>query len=156
MAKTNIVAEPGKLDIIITHTLDAPRELVFKAYTDPDLLPRWLGPKRLTMTIEKMDVVPGGSWRFVHRDTDGTEYGFHGVIHDVVAPERIVRTFEFEGVPGHVSLETLILEEQDGKTNLKTIAVFQSVEDRDGMIQSGMESGVNEGIDRLIEVLARV
>jgi len=109
VAKLNITAEPGKQEIIFTRVFDAPRELVFKVWTDPEMLPQWLGPRRLTMTVVEMDARPGGTWRFVHRDPDGNEYGFHGVHHDIVPPERAVRTFEFEGMPGHVSLETLIL-----------------------------------------------
>lgn len=153
MAETKIVAEPGKQEILLTRVLDAPRELVFKAYTDPELLVNWLGPKRLTMTIHVMDVKPGGSWRYTHRDTDGSEYGFHGVFHDVVSPERIVQTFEFEGAPGHVSLETLTLEDQNGKTKMTTVSVYQSVADRDMNLQAGMESGMTESMDRLAELL---
>ena len=153
MKKTNLVAEPGKQELIITRTFDAPRELLFKVYTDPEAMPKWLGPKRLTMIIHKMEVRSGGEWRYTHREADGTEYGFRGVYHDVVSPERIVGTFEFEGMPGHVSLETATFEEADGRTNLTIKAVFQSVEDRDGMVQSGMESGMSEGMDRLAELV---
>ena len=155
MNKTNLIAEPGKQEIVITRVFDAPRELVFKTYTDPDLMPHWLGPSRLTMIIDKMEVRPGGEWRYIHREEDGTQYGFRGVYHDVAAPERIVGTFEFEGMPGHVSLETATFDDQDGKTRLTIKSVFQSVEDRDGMIQSGMEAGLSEGMNRLDELLAK-
>jgi uncharacterized protein YndB with AHSA1/START domain len=154
MAKTNVIAEPGKQEIIITRILDAPRDLVFKAYTDPNVIPQWWGPRDLTTVVDQMEVRPGGIWRFVHRDAEGNEYGFHGVYHDVVSPERIVSTFEFEGVPGHVLLATMTFEEQDGKTKLTDASVFQSVEDRDGMLQSGMEGGASESMDRLDEYLA--
>lgn len=155
MAKINLIAEPGKQEIIITSTLDAPRDLVFKAYTDPNAIPQWWGPRGLTTVVDQMDVRPGGIWRFVHRDAEGNEYGFHGVYHDVVSPERIVSTFEFEGMPGHVLLATMTFEEQDGKTKLTDASVFQSVEDRDGMLQSGMEGGASESMDRLEELLAK-
>ena len=155
MAKSNLIAEPGKQEIIITSTVDAPRDLVFKAYTDPNAIPQWWGPRGLTTVVDQMDVRPGGIWRFVHRDADGNEYGFHGVYHDVVSPERIVSTFEFEGMPGHVLLATMTFEEQDGKTKLTDASVFQSVEDRDGMLQSGMEGGASESMDRLDEYLAK-
>jgi uncharacterized protein YndB with AHSA1/START domain len=155
MAKTNLIAEPGKQEIIITRTVNAPRDLVFKAYTDPNAIPQWWGPRDLTTVVDQMDVRPGGIWRFVHRDAEGNEYGFHGVYHDVVSPERIVSTFEFEGVPGHVLLATMTFEEQDGKTKLTDASVFQSVEDRDGMLQSGMEGGASESMDRLDEYLAK-
>jgi uncharacterized protein YndB with AHSA1/START domain len=155
MAKTNVIAEPGKQEIVITRILDAPRDLVFKAYTDPNAIPQWWGPRNLTTVVDQMDVRPGGIWRFVHRDAEGNEYGFHGVYHDVVSPERIVSTFEFEGMPGHVLLSTMTFEEQDGKTKLTDASVFQSVEDRDGMLQSGMEGGASESMDRLDEYLAK-
>ena len=155
MGNTTIVAEPGKQEIVITRVLDAPRELVFKTITDPNLVGQWWGPKRLTTVVDQMDLRPGGIWRFIHRDTDGSEYGFHGVYHEIVAPERIVQTFEFEGMPGHVSLETLRLEDQNGKTMWTSTAVYQSVEDRDGMVQSGMEGGARELMDRLAEIVEK-
>lgn len=157
MAKTQIIAAPGVPQIEIVRAFDAPRELLYRAHTDPELLVRWLGPRRLAITIERYDLRDGGTWRFIHRDGDGNEYGFHGVFHGTPSPEGgIVRTFEFEGVPGHVSLETLTFEERDGKTLVRTNAVFQSVEDRDAMVESGMESGVNEGYERLDELLAQL
>ncbi|MGA7732396.1 MAG: SRPBCC family protein [Chloroflexia bacterium] len=155
MSKSNLIAEPGKQEIVITRVFDAPRELVFKAFTDPNLIPQWWGPGYLTTTIARMEVRPGGIWRFVQRSPDGNEYGFHGVYHDIVSPERLVYTFEFEGAPGHVLLETVTFEEQDGKTKLTDKSVFQSVEDRDAMLQSGMEGGAHESMDRLAELIAR-
>ncbi|HEY8766110.1 MAG TPA: SRPBCC family protein [Dehalococcoidia bacterium] len=156
--QTTITPEPGKQELFITREFDAPRELVFKAYTDPEMYVQWLGPRRLTMTLEKFDPRNGGSWRYISKDTDGAEYAFHGVYHEVLAPERIIGTFEFEGLPesGHVALETTVFEALPGnRTRLTTQAVFRSAGDRDGMIQSGMESGVNEGYERLDELLAK-
>lgn len=155
--KTEIIAEPGKQEIFIKREFDAPRELVFRAYTDPDILVQWLGPKNLTMRIEKNANAAGEPWRFIHSDENGNEFGFHGVCHEFLAPERLIRTFEFEGLPesGHVSLETATFEElPDNRTRVISQSVFKSVEDRDGMIASGMERGVNEGYERLDEVLA--
>ena len=157
--RTQIIAEPGKQDLVITREFDAPRELVFRAFTEPELLIQWLGPRRLTMTIDRLEPKNGGSWRFVHKDQDGNEYGFHGVHHEVTPPEKIIRTFEFEGLPerGHVSLETVRFEEVAGGRTLHTVqAVFQSVADRDGMLQAGMEEGVNESHDRLDELLEQM
>jgi len=157
--KTNIIAEPGKQEMIITREFDAPRELVFKACTDPELVPQWWGPRRLSTIIDKMDVTSGGQWRFIQQDAEGNEYNFHGVYHEIVAPERIIDTFEFEGLPekGHVAMETLRLEElPGGRTRLTTQSVFQSVADRDGMLQSGMEEGVNEGYERIDELLRKM
>ena len=156
MNKTNIVAEPGKQVVVITRTFDAPRELVFKALTDPKLVPQWWGPRYLTTTIDKLDAKPGGSWRFVQRAPDGGEHAFHGVFHAVVPAERIVQTFEYEGVPGHVALDTAVLEEVGGQTRWTATTVFQSLADRDGMMQSGMESGATESYERLTELLAKM
>jgi len=152
---TTLVAEPGRQEIVLRRVLDAPRELVFKTMTDPSLIPNWWGLKGLTTVVEKMDVRPGGAWRLVQRDPDGNEFAFNGVYHEVLPPERLVYTFEFEGVPGHVLLETVTFEELDGKTRLTDRSVFQTVEDRDAMVQSGMESGAKETMDRLAELLAR-
>jgi uncharacterized protein YndB with AHSA1/START domain len=157
--KTNILAEPGKQEIVITREFDAPRELVFKAFTDPTLIPQWWGPRSLSTQVDTMDVRPGGQWRFLNRDAEGNEYTFHGVYHEVRAHERIIDTFEFDGLPetGHVTLETMKLEAlPGGRTKLIAQSVFQSVADRDGMLQSGMEEGVNETYDRLAELLKKL
>jgi uncharacterized protein YndB with AHSA1/START domain len=156
MATTQIIAEPGLPQIVITREFDAPRELLFRAHVDPELLVQWLGPRRLTTTVEQLDARHGGTWRFIHRDTDGAEYAFRGVFHGTPSPDGIVQTWEFEGVPGHVSLETLTFEEHDGRTLLRAVATYQSVEDRDAMVQSGMEEGVNDGYERLDELSARL
>jgi len=153
--RTRIIAERGKPEIIIARVFNAPREVLFKTYTDRNLIAQWWGPKRFTTAIDTMDVKPGGRWRFVQRDATGGEYAFHGVYHEVRSPERIVSTFEYEGVPGHVSLDTVTFEELGGRTRLTEQTVFQTVEDRDGMLQEGMEEGVFETMDRLAEVLAK-
>ncbi len=155
MSKPEIIIEPNSQEIRINTTYNAPRELVFKAYTDPDLIPQWYGPRYLTTEIDKLEARAGGQWRFLNRDPEGNVYAFHGVYHDVVAPERIVQTFEYEGMPGHVVLETAVFEDLGGgKTRVETQSIFQSIEDRDGMAASGMEVGINEGYERLNELLA--
>lgn len=155
--KTEVSAAPGGREIVITRLVDAPRDKVWEAYSNPELLKQWLGPRDLKMTVEKFDMKPGGSYRYIHTDKDGNQFGFHGVVHGVYPPEKAIQTFEFEGLPepGHVSLDTLTLEDLGDKTKITTISVFQSVEDRDGMIQSGMERGVTEGYERLDELLAK-
>ena len=153
MAKVNLVAEPGKQEIVMTRIFDAPRGLVFKTVTNPKLIPQWWGPKRYTTTVDKMDVRPGGIWRFVQRGSDGQGFAFYGVYHSVTPSEGLVYTFEFEGMPGHVLLETVAFEEQDDKTKMTTRDVFQTVEDRDGMLRSGMEEGAAESMDRFAELL---
>jgi uncharacterized protein YndB with AHSA1/START domain len=150
--QTKIVAEPGKQELFIIREFEAPRELVFKAFTDRELLPRWMGPCDMTMKIDVWEPGAGGSWRFIHTDKQGNEYGFHGVCHDETVPERIIRTFEFEGLPesGHVVLETAKFDVLPGDRTKVTIqSVFQSVADRDGMVQSGMERGVNDSHQQL-------
>lgn len=153
---TKITAEPGKQEIIIEREFDAPRELVFKAFTDPKLYVQWLGPRGLTTKLETFEPRDGGSWRFIQRDQSGNEFAFHGVNHEVNAPERIIGTFEFEGLPekGHVILQTARFVAMPGnRTKLTSQSVFQSVADRDGMLQSGMEVGVKDSYDRLDELL---
>ena len=154
MAETEIIIEPGRQDIVFRHVFDAPREVVWKALTDPSLIPNWYGPRIYAAIVDEMDVRPGGRWRFINRNAEGQEFGFHGVYHDVVAPERIVQTNEFEGVPGHVGLETGTLTEKDGKTTFESIALFPSVEDRDMNVANGMEWGARETYQRLEEVIA--
>jgi uncharacterized protein YndB with AHSA1/START domain len=157
--KTTITAEPGKHDIHISREFDAPRELVFKAFTDPELYVQWLGPRKLKMTLEKFEPKSGGSWRYTHKDEKGNEFGFHGVNHEVTFPERIIGTFEFEGLPekGHVSLETVRLEElPGGRTRLTNVTVFQTVADRDGMLKSGIEKGMGESFERLDELMDKM
>jgi uncharacterized protein YndB with AHSA1/START domain len=154
MSKTQITAEPGIPQIIIEREFDAPRELVFRAYTDPELIVRWLGPRDLKMRIEEYDVRDGGKWRYVSTDAEGNEYGFHGVFHGTPSPDGTVQTFEFEGMPGHVAMDTLTLLERDGRTLVRTVSSFQSVQDRDGMIESDMERGVHDSDERLTELLA--
>lgn len=144
---------PSDREIEVTRVFDAPRDFVFKAHTDPDAIPRWWGPRRHTTVVDKMDLRRGGAWRFVSRDADGNEYAFHGEYREIVPPERIVQTFEFEGMPGHVSVETLTFVEHDGRTTLTVRSVFDSVEDRDGTLQSGMEEGLAETWERLAEYL---
>jgi uncharacterized protein YndB with AHSA1/START domain len=156
---TKIAAEPGKQEIIIEREFDAPRELVFKAFTDPKLYVQWLGPRGLSMTLETFEPRNGGSWRYIQKDANGNEFAFHGVNHEVTSPHRIISTFEFEGLPekGHVALETTRFEELPGnRTKLTTQSVFQSVVDRDGMLQSGMEEGINDSYDRLDELLKKM
>jgi uncharacterized protein YndB with AHSA1/START domain len=154
MTKLNLIAEPGKHEVIITRDVNAPRELVFKAFTDPKLMAQWWGQDTSTTIVDKMEVRTGGIWRYVSHDAGGNEYGFYGVYHQISAPERLVYTFEFEGMPGHVVLQTITLEEHNGKTTITDASVFQSVADRDGMLQSGMEDGAAESYDRLDRVLA--
>ncbi len=152
--RTRFIAEQGTQTVVLTRTLDAPRERVFKMFTDPCLIQHWWGPKTLTTTVDKMDVKQGGSWRFVQCRQDGKKYVFSGIYHKVSKPELLVFTFEYEGMPGHVLLETVRFEEHEGKTRLTDTSVFQSVEDRLVMLNDGMEEGAVESIDRFAELIA--
>lgn len=151
--ETQIVADPDLPTILIIREFDAPPERVFRAYTDPDLVVQWLGPRRLTMEIDQYDARSGGSYRYVHRDDHGTEYGFHGVFHEVRPNERIVQTFTYEGFPDGVSLETAVFEDLGGRTRVTGKSLMDSIEARDSMLKSGMDHGVREGHERLDELL---
>jgi uncharacterized protein YndB with AHSA1/START domain len=153
MGKTKITATPGEPFVDIERELDAPRELVHRAYLEPDLVKQWLGPRQYEMVIDQWDARAGGTYRYVH--SDGTnQYGFHGVFHSMDM-DNMVQTFEFEGAPGHVSLDTQVLEDLgNGRTRVKTHSVFQSVADRDAMVEAGMGDGVEDGYNRLDELLA--
>jgi uncharacterized protein YndB with AHSA1/START domain len=147
------VTMPSDREIVMTRMFDAPRDLVFEAHSSCEHLSRWWGPRRYEIVGCEVDFRRGGKWRIVHRGPDGEEYGFHGEYREIVRPERIVWTFEFEGMPGSVSVETMTLEEHDGKTTFTATSVFDTVEERDGMLKSGMESGAAETMERLDEYL---
>ncbi|UGT39721.1 SRPBCC family protein [Nocardia yamanashiensis] len=151
--ETTFTAEPGSHVATTVAVVDAPKAAVYRAYTEADLLVRWWGPRELTSKVERFEAVTGGSWRVVHVDPAGGEYGFGGVYHEVSA-DRIVNTFEFDGAPGHVSLESVTFEEVDGKTRVSSLSVFQSVEDRDAMAASGMAEFAPIGMAQLQEVAA--
>ena len=156
--QTKVVAEAGKQELFIYREFDAPREVVFKAFADPKLLIQWVGPKGMKMKIEKYAMSSGGSYRYIHTDEKGNEYAFNGVVHEVTAPERVMQTFEFEGLPerGHVTLDTSTFESlPNNRTKLTIHSVFRSVADRDGMVASGMERGVREGFEKLDELLEK-
>jgi len=149
---THITAPDGTPFIEVVREFDAPRDLVFRASTDPDLVVRWLGPRSLSMRVIEFDARAGGSYRYVHTGADGEEYPFRGVFH-TVSEALIIQTFEFEDVPGVVSLETRTLDDLGGRTRLRQNAVFPSVAARDQALESGMQHGITESMDRLGELL---
>jgi len=147
---------PTDREVVVTRVLDAPRDRVFQAYVDPKAIPEWWGPRSFTTRVDRMDVRPGGAWRFVNVGPDGQEHGFHGVFREIRPPERLTWTFEYEGAPGHVSVETITFEElRGGKTKVTVTARFDSQEDRDGKVNAGMEWGMRESYERLEELLNR-
>jgi uncharacterized protein YndB with AHSA1/START domain len=152
-SKKLTVTTPSDREIVMTRVFDAPRDLVFEAHSSCEHLSHWFGPRRYEIVHCEVDFRPGGMWRIVHRDPDGEEYAFHGEYREIVRPERITWTFEFEGMPGAVSVETMTLEEHGGKTTFTATSSYDSVEARDGMLESGAESGAAESWDRLDEYL---
>ena len=152
--KLEVIAEPGKTSFSTRRVVDAPRALVFEAFTKCEHLKRWMGPCHLTMVSCETDLRVGGRYRFVFRAPDGNEVGFSGEFKEIVRPERVVRTFVFEPMPDAAALETLELEEHDGRTTIKTTTVHKTVENRDGHVQSGVDKGMTEGYARLDELLA--
>jgi uncharacterized protein YndB with AHSA1/START domain len=154
-AGTTAVTTPSDREIVSERVFDAPRERVFAAYTDPELIPQWWGPRGTTTIVDQMDVRPGGAWRFVPRGPDGDESGFRGTYREVTPPERIVQTFEWEGMPGHVMVETATFEDLGGRTKVTATSLFHTSEERDGMLASGMERGLTETHDRLAELFAK-
>lgn len=153
MAETKITAPAGLPYVDIEREFNAPRRLVFRAYSEPELLKQWLGPRKYEMDIERWDE---HGYRYVHRDPQGNEFGFRGAFHAPMTIDGGTQTFEFEGVPGHISMDTLVLEDHGDRTIVRTHSVFQSVEDRDAMVQAGMGGGVTEGYERLDGVLEKL
>ncbi|SEG91469.1 Uncharacterized conserved protein YndB, AHSA1/START domain [Nonomuraea solani] len=156
MADTEFVIEPGRQDLVMIRMFDAPPDVVFRAITDPELIPRWWGPHVLTTRVDRMEVRPGGRWRYVNVDAHGREWAFSGVYHAVVPPERYVRTWEFEGAPEEVALETVTLTEVDGRTRYVAQSVHPSVEARDAIVRADGPRGGRESMDRLAVLLGTV
>jgi uncharacterized protein YndB with AHSA1/START domain len=153
---TATVSTPAEREIRIERVFDAPRDRVFAAYTDPALIPEWWGLRETTTIVDEMDVRTGGRWRFIERNADGTESAFRGAYREITPPERIVQTFEWEPMAGHVSVETATFEDLGDRTKVTTVSLFHTPEERDGMLASGMERGLNETYARLDELLARL
>ena len=152
--QTQITADPLVPLVRIIREFDAPRDKVFRAHTDPELVAQWLGPRRHQMRVEHYDCHTGGSYRYIHV-SEGNEFGFHGCFHEVRPDELIVQTFTFEGFPDGVALEKLVLEDLgDGRTRLTATSLVDSFEERDAFLASGMEGGVRESYERLDDLLA--
>ena len=150
--KTRITAPEGQPFIDMEREFDAPAELVHRAYLEPELVKQWLGPRKYEMVIERWDARDGGSYRYFHKGDHGS-HGFRGVFHSM-AMDNLVQTFEYDGAPGHVSLDTQRIEDlPGGRSRISSHSVFLSVADRDAMVEAGMGSGVEEGYLRLDELL---
>lgn len=156
--QTHVIVEPNGLEVLTTREFDAPPESVFRAYTDPEILEQWWGPRDTKMRFETWEPKDGGSYRYFTTSKKGIEVGFHGVFHEVTAPQRIIQTFEFDGLPerGHVCLETMKFEPlPGGRTKVTYQDIFQASADRDGAIASGMNTGVIEMHERLDDLIER-
>jgi uncharacterized protein YndB with AHSA1/START domain len=150
------VSTPSDREILMTRVFDAPRELVWRAFTEPELVAKWWG-RGNKLVIERMEVERGGHWRYVEHGPDG-QHGFEGRYREVTPPERIVQTFEWDGRPGYVAVNTTTFEDLgDGRTKVVTTALFHTTQERDGMLSSGMETGLGqsyEALDRLLGAMS--
>lgn len=149
------VTTPTEREIVLTRVFDAPCNLVFDAYTKPELLKRWFGPRGWSLAVCEVDLKVGGTWRFVVRGPNGADMGMGGVYREIVPSERLVSTESFDDYPGE-SLNTLILSEKEGKTSLTCTILYQSKEIRDAVVNSGMEHGAAESFDKLAEYLTSI
>jgi uncharacterized protein YndB with AHSA1/START domain len=154
MNATTINTPAGTPFVEVTREFAATPAQLFRIMTDPDLVVQWLGPRDLDATVEKYDVRPGGTYRYIHKDDSG-EYAFRGVFHTVEPDKLIIQTFEWEGAPGEVCLEKATLESTENGVRLSQQSVFPSVESRDQSIEYGMANGINDSMDRLAELLAK-
>jgi uncharacterized protein YndB with AHSA1/START domain len=149
------VTKPTDREIRIERIFNAPRDRVWQAMTDPELVAEWWG-RGNKLVIEKLEVKRGGHWRFVEHSAEGV-HGFEGRFREVTPPERVVQTFEWDGMPGYVIINTMTLEDiGDDRTRMVTTSLFHSTEERDGMLQSGMEGGMNQSYEALDRLLARM
>lgn len=153
--QTTLTAPPGQPLVEIVRDFDAPRDRVYRAHVEPELVAQWLGPRRLRMEIDHYDIVRGGSYRYTQYEEDGTAYGFWGVVHEARPDELILQTFGFDGAPDDSTFDRMTLEDLgEGRTRLRIVSVMHDVDARDAFLASGMEGGMNESYDRLDELLA--
>ena len=151
---TTVTAEPGTPLIEVVREFEATPELLYRAQSDPKLIEQWLGPRDLKTRVDEYDARVGGTYRYVNIDAEGNEFGFRGVFHTVQPGELVIQTWEFDGFPGLATLETATYEDLGGRTRLTTRTIFPTVEARDGAVASGMETGIDDSMERLDEVLA--
>ncbi len=157
MQKTTFTINKQALEVVMERVFGAPRELVWQTLTDPKILPQWWGPGILTTTVEKDEVKVGGGWRYIQKDPKGNVFAFHGEYLEVLPPEKLSRTFNFEGIPGdHELVETAMLEDlKNGTTKVTSIAKYRNIEDLEGMVNSGMKGGATESWERLAKLVEK-
>ena len=150
MNQTDFIVDKDKLEVTTRRTFKASAERLFKAHTDPAEIPQWWGPGNLTTTVDKLELRPGGAWRFVQREPEGQEHAFRGVFKEIDEPTKLVSTFEYEPMAGHVLTQTVTFDEQpDGTTKLTTVAHYDNLQDLQGMVDMAMEDGQRESMERL-------
>ena len=153
MTAAEIIAEPGVPQVIITREFASSPATLFRAYTEPDLLARWIGPRTYRTTVDTLEPRDGGRWRYTHTVPDGDRYSFFGLYHGDPTPRQIVQTYEFDRQPGHVYLNTITFQARGSRTLMRQNTVFQSVEDRDVYVLGGMEKGIHVSMARLDELV---
>jgi uncharacterized protein YndB with AHSA1/START domain len=154
MSKSKFAVDRDTLQITTSRVFNAKPERLFKVYTDPEQIPHWWGPAYLTTVIDKLELKEGGVWRFIQTEPSGKEHAFNGVYKEIDEPNKIVSTFEYEPMAGHVIVETVTFEEQpDGQTKLVAMAKCANIEDLEGMVAMDMEAGQLESQDRLAKLV---
>jgi uncharacterized protein YndB with AHSA1/START domain len=151
---THLTAPAGQPFVDVERRIDAPLSDVWRAYTEPELVKQWLGPRGYEMEVDSYDVRDGGQYHYVHIDPEGNRWEFRGVFHSIRPEESMVQTFEFAGAPGHVSLDAATFEAVGDATIVRLHSVFQTQEARDAMVSSGMQRGVTDGFDQLEELVS--
>lgn len=154
MGETIFTVSKDALEVRAERLYKASPERLYDAYTTPEQIKQWWGPAKYKITIDKMDFRVGGAWRFIHENDQGEQFAFNGVYKELDRPHKIVDTFEFEGIPGHVLIETTTFVPQlDGTTKLTVVSRYENIEDLEGMVSMGMESGLAEGQERLAQLV---
>lgn len=151
--KSTFVIDKKKLEVRQDRVFNAPIERLWRAYTDPEEIPKWWGPAYLETVVDKMDVRVGGKWRFIQTEPSGKEHAFNGVYKVVDKPRKLSNTFEYEPVAGHILLETVTLREEAGKTKLTAVSKFANIDDLEGMIAMDMQDGATESQERLAKLV---
>lgn len=150
-----VISMPSETELVMEREFDAPRELVFKAHLDPEIIPLWWGPRNYTTVVEELDARPGGKWRFVQRTADDQVINFFGEYRLISPPDKFVNTFGFEGMEGEPGEEEYnFIDLGNGRTLLRTYSKFKTKEELQALLETGMEWGANETYDRLVEYLA--
>ena len=154
MSESNFIVDEENLEVKSERIYNASAKRLFEAHTDPKQIVEWWGPNGYKTVVDTLELKVGGNWRFIQTDLDGKEHAFRGTFKEIDEPSKIVRTFEYEPMAGHVLVETVSFEEQpDGRTKQTTTAHYENIEDLNGMVQMGMEKGQTEGLERLAQLV---